>query len=192
MRFLGLLVLAAVLAGCGTAASVAHPRASAHPAICTTPKATPTAPSMQLPARTSVGAGTLATAWATTILAALGAPVNAANNASMIAWFAHEDDRKPAGQLTYGAGENNPLNLAATSGDTVGVTGTEPSGAGPGHPGNLDFRSPDYGVAATVQVIETRYPAIAAALTSGKGLIGNKAVAAELSEWSGGGYASLG
>ena len=182
MRFLGLLVLAAVLAGCGTAASVAHPRASAHPAICTTPKATPTAPSMQLPARTSVGAGTLATAWATNILAALGAPVNAANNASMIAWFAHEDDRKPAGQLTYGAGENNPLNLAATSGDTVG----------PGHPGNLDFRSPDYGVAATVQVIETRYPAIAAALTSGKGLIGNKAVAAELSEWSGGGYASLG
>jgi hypothetical protein len=188
--FDGLLILAAALAGCGSAAVVpAHraPVTPAHPPACT-PKPVP---GMALAARTSVGTGALASQWTTAILTALDAPVNSADTASMLAWFAAEDAGHIAGQYTYGAGEDNPLNLAAVSGDTVGATGSEPSGAGPGHPGNLDFRTPAYGIAATAQVIETRYPAINAALTSGKGLIGNPAVSAELSEWSGGGYASL-
>ena len=109
----------------------------------------------------------------------------------MLAWFSAEDDSKPVGQQTYGAGENNPLNLTAMSGDNVGVVGTEPSGAGPAHPGNLDFSSPDYGVAATAEVIATKYPVINQALLNGKGLIGNSAVSAELAEWSGGGYSAL-
>jgi hypothetical protein len=109
----------------------------------------------------------------------------------MIAWFTAEDNRTAAGQYTYGAGENNPLNLTADSGDVVGVTGSEPSGAGPSHPGNLDFRTSDYGVAATAQVIETRYPEIDEELLYGKGLIRNSAVSAELDKWSGGGYSSL-
>jgi hypothetical protein len=138
-----------------------------------------------------VGTGALARAWATAILTALDAPVNSAGTASLVAWFAAEDAGHIAGQYTYGAGENNPLNLAAVSGDTVGAAGSEPSGAGPSHPGNLDFRTPAYGVAATAEVIETRYPAIDRALTSGRGLIRNPAVSAELAEWSGNGYSSL-
>jgi hypothetical protein len=189
------LILAAALAGCGPAGSSPHPRAPVTPAHLPvgTPGQPPVpAPALQLPANTSVGTGALAAAWATAILTALGAPANTADVTSMIAWFTAEDDRKTAGQRTYGAGENNPLNLTADSGDTVGVTGTEPSGAGPGHPGNLDFRAPDYGIAATAQVIETRYPAIVQALLRGEGLIGNRSVSAELAQWSGGGYSSLG
>ena len=85
--------------------------------------------SMQLPAETSVGTGALADAWASAILADLGAP--AGDTPSMIAWFSAEDGGHPAGQHTDGAGENNPLNLTADSGEFSGVTGTEPSGAGP-------------------------------------------------------------
>jgi hypothetical protein len=109
----------------------------------------------------------------------------------MLAWFSAEDDSRAAGRQTYGAGENNPLNITADSGDNIGVVGTEPSGAGPAHPGNLDFSSPDYGVAATAEVIVTKYPVISQALLNGKGLIGNPAVSAELAEWSGDGYSSL-
>lgn len=190
----GPLILAAALAGCGgSAASTPPPRASvttAHPPVCA-PKPAPGAPSMQLAARTSVGTGAMATAWAAALLKAMDDPGTSADAASMLAWFSAEDDSKAAGQSTYGAGENNPLNLTADSGDNVGVVGTEPSGAGPDHPGNLDFSSPDYGVAATAEVIVTKYPVISQALLNGKGLIGNSAVSAELAEWSGGGYNSL-
>ncbi len=146
---------------------------------------------MQLPAETSIGTGAQANAWASAILAGLGAPPN--NSASLIAWFSAEDGGHPAGQSTYGAGENNPLNLTAYSGDFSGVIGTEPSGAGPSHPGNLDFSTPAQGVSATVAVIRVKYPVLASALTSGKGLISNPdpAIATELSKWSGGGYSSL-
>ena len=146
---------------------------------------------MQLAARTSVGTGAMATAWAATILTAMDDPATSANVASFIAWFTAEDAHKAAGKFTYGAGENDPLNLTAFSGDNVGVIGTEPSGAGPTHPGNLDFRTAAYGVAATAQVIVTKYPVISQALLDGKGLIRNPAVSAELAEWSGGGYSSL-
>lgn len=190
-----MLILAAALAGCGgSASSIPPPRASvttAHPASCPAPKAAPAAPGMQLAARTSVGTGALAAAWATAILTAMNDPASNANVASLIAWFTAEDDHKPAGQMTYGAGENNPLQVTADSGDNVGVVGTEPSGAGPGHPGNLDFSSPDYGVAATAEVIVTRYPVISQALLRGGGLIGNRSVSAELAQWSGDGYSSL-
>src|ERR1035441_7386633 len=109
---LGLAVL--ILAGCGAAAITPPSRApvtSAHPPVCTP------APGMQLAARTSVGTGATATAWAATLLKAMDDPVTAADVSSMLAWFSAEDDRKPAGQDTYGAGEDNPLNLTADSGD---------------------------------------------------------------------------
>lgn len=188
-----LLLVAVTLTLAATDGSSPPPRVSAAPAhlpACT-PKAAPSAPGMQLAARTSVGTGVTAQAWAETLLRAMDDPATAADVASMLAWFSAEDDSKAAGQQTYGAGENNPLNITADSGDNVGVTGTEPSGAGPSHPGNLDFSSPDYGIAATAQVIVTKYPAINQALLTGRGLIRNPAVAAELAKWSGEGYSSL-
>ena len=148
---------------------------------------------MQLPARTSIGTGPQATAWAMAILKALGVPAAArpGDVPSMLAWFAAEDDNKPGGAFTYGAGENNPLNLTAYSASSDGVVGTEPSGAGPGHPGNLDFSTPVRGYTATAWVIKTKYPAIYQALISGRGLLGNPAVSADLSRWSGAGYGAL-
>jgi len=180
-------VLVLALAGCASSQLSTHPAAAtAHPAAQASP------PSMQLAAETSVGTGPLAQRWAAAILAALRAPAgNAVDVTSMIAWFTAEDDGHPAGQRAYGAGGNNPLNLTAYSGDLPGVTGTEPSGAGPGHPGNLDFDTPAHGVAATAWVIMVKYPAIARALISGRGLLDNPAVAAALLEWSGHGYSSL-
>ena len=147
--------------------------------------------SLQFNAHTSVGTGAIAQAWSEAILSALNAPANRANLSSMLAWFMAEDNHTAAGQYTYGAGENNPLNLTADSGDVVGVTGSEPSGAGPTHPGNLNFRTPDYGIAATAEVIQTRYPSINQALLLGEGLIHNPKVASGLREWSGGGYSVL-
>jgi hypothetical protein len=145
-----------------------------------------------LPALTAIGRGAWATAWAGAILAALGAPPSAANITSLISWFAAEDNNGAQGVHADGAGQNNPLNVTAMSGTFPGVTGSEPSGAGPGHPGNYNFDTPAHGVAATAQVVSGgNYPDIHAALMSGAGLIGNSAVSANLSTWSGGGYSSL-
>jgi hypothetical protein len=143
-----------------------------------------------LPALTAIGTGAWAAAWTAGILATLGAPGNAANVASLIAWFAAEDNNGAQGGRADGAGQNNPLNVTSASGTFAGVTGSEPSGAGAGHPGNLNFGTPAEGVAATVEVIGS-YSAIHAALMSGAGLIGNASVSANLSTWSGGGYSSL-
>ena len=151
----------------------------------------PVVVSMQLPAHTSIGTGAQAQLWARAIVNQVVAKPTQADYASLVAWFGAEDAHKPGGAYTYGAGENNPLNLTAVSGDFPGVTGTEPSGAGPGHPGNLDFATPAQGVTATVSVIWVKYPGLARALTSGRGLLGNPAVAADLGRWSGGGYWSL-
>ena len=186
------LILAAVLAGCSTASvpPASAPAAPAHLPDCT-PKATPSRAGHAAGRAHQRGHRGHGQAWAATLLKAMDDPATSADVASMLAWFSAEDDSKAAGQQTYGAGENNPLNLTADSGDNVGVTGTEPSGAGPAHPGNLDFSSPDYGVAATAQVIVTKYPVISQALLDGRGLIRNPAVSGELAEWSGGGYSSL-
>src|ERR1017187_2073625 len=143
-----------------------------------------------LPALTAIGRGAWATQWAGAILTALGAPAGAANTASLIAWFAAEDNNGAQGVHADGAGQNNPLNVTAMSGTFTGTTGSEPSGAGPGHPGNLNFDTPAHGVAAMAQGIRG-YSAIHAALMSGAGLIGNASVSANLSTWSGGGYSSL-
>ena len=144
-----------------------------------------------LPPNTGIGKGSQATTWANAILAALGAPVNAANTASLIAWFAAEDnDASTFGQGAQGVGQNNPLDVTADSGTFTGTTGSEPSGAGPSHPGNLNFDTPAHGVAAMAEVI-SNYSAIHAALMSGAGLIGNASVSANLSMWSGGGYCSV-
>lgn len=156
----------------------------------TAPVTPPVTPPPALPALTAIGRGAMATAWANAMLAALGAPDNAANIASLIAWFAAEDNNGAQGVHADGAAQNNPLNVTAMSGTFTGTTGSEPSGAGPGHPGNLNFDTPAHGVAAMAQVIQG-YSAIHAALMSGAGLIGNGAVSADLSEWSGGGYSAL-
>lgn len=160
------------------------------PAPAPAPAPAPVGTLPVLPALIAIGTGTQATAWANAILAALGASQNSACVASLIAWFAAEDDNQPWGHEADGAGQNNPLNVTEDSGTFAGVTGSEPSGAGPGHPGNLDFDTPAHGVAATAQVIQG-YPAIHGALMSGAGLIGNPAVSANLSTWSDGGYSSL-
>jgi hypothetical protein len=159
--------------------------------VIPTPTPTPAPATLPvLPALTAIGRGAWAAQWADAILAALGAPVNSATGPSLIAWFAAEDNNGAQGVHADGAGQNNPLQITAMSGTFTGVTGSEPSGAGPGHPGNLNFDTPAHGVTAMAQVIGN-YPAIHAALMSGKGLIGNDAVSADLSEWSGGGYSSL-
>jgi hypothetical protein len=155
-----------------------------------TPPVTPPVTLPVLPPNTSVGTGAMAQAWGKAILTALGAPLNAANTSSMVAWFAAEDNNEPEGHNADGVGQNNPLDVTGDSGTFTGTTGSEPSGAGPGFPGNLNFDTPAHGVAAMAEVIRN-YSAIHAALMSGAGLIGNNAVSANLSEWSGGGYSSL-
>ncbi len=161
-----------------------------HTHVVTVP-VTPPAPVVPfLPALQAVGTGSQGQAWAAGILAALGVPATAANINSLVGWFAMEDNHaKTFGQPADGAGQNNPLNVTAMSGSFAGVTGSEPSGV-PGHPGNLNFDTPAHGIAATVQVIKN-YTAIAAALASGAGLIGNAAVSSNLSTWSGAGYSSI-
>lgn len=160
--------------------------------VTSTPPVTPPAALPNLPAQTAIGTGTWATAWAKAILTALGAPQTTANINSLISWFAHEDNNGAQGVHANGAGANNPLNVTASSGSFPGVVGTEPSGAGPGHPGNFDFDTPQHGVSAMASVIANGpYQAIHSALMSGAGLIGNSAVSGNLSTWSGGGYSSL-
>lgn len=171
-----------------------------HTHVVTVPAAAPPAPVPpapavipNLPALQAIGTGTQGQAWAAAILSALGAPQTQANLNSMLGWFAMEDNHaKTFGQAADGAGQNNPLNVTADSFAAMppGVTGSEPSGAGPGHPGNLNFDTPAHGIAAAVEVVKS-YAAIYSALRSGAGLIGNPAVAANLSTWSGGGYSSI-
>ena len=129
------LLLLLALAGCSS-------RVPGHAAVI-----------LQLPARSSIGTGIQARLWAAGILAALDASPGSADIASMIAWFEAEDAHKAAGALTYGAGENNPLNLTEASGKFPGEVGFEPSGAGPGHPGNINFRTAELGMAASSWVI---------------------------------------
>ena len=126
-----------------------------------------------LPYGTSIGTGPNAVAWAEAILAGLGAPQTAANVNSLVDWMDQEG----------GGGVNNPLNVANAS----GATGTINSA------GVNDFGSPQAGVAATVARLENPFAStIVAALRSGQGLIGNKNVSGALSQWSGGGYDTIG
>jgi hypothetical protein len=177
----------------GTLTPASAPAPAPAPAPTPTPTPTPApAPAAPpfLPALTAIGTGTQATAWAQAILSVLGAPLNTPNVNSLISWFAHEDNNGAWGAPADGAGQNNPLNVTSYSGSFPGVTGSEPSGAGPGHPGNYNFDTPAHGVSAMTTVIKN-YGAIHGALMSGVGLIGNPAVSANLSTWSGGGYSSL-
>ena len=177
-----------------TGPAVFNPDGSHTHTIPATTPVTPAPPAAlpNLPAQTAIGTGAWATAWATAILAALGAPASQANINSLISWFAHEDNNGAQGVHANGAGANNPLNVTASSGSFAGVVGSEPSGAGPGHPGNFDFDTPAHGVAAMASVIANGpYQAIHSALMSGAGLIGNSSVSGNLGTWSGGGYTSL-
>jgi hypothetical protein len=120
--------------------------------------------------------GSSAESWASSILAALGAPQTAANVSSLTGWFAREG----------GGGANNPLN---TTLPTAGSTGSINSA------GVQSYGTPAEGITATVDTLEgSGYSAIVSALKSGQGLIGSTsaAVSQELSTWSGGGYSSVG
>lgn len=125
-----------------------------------------------LPASTALS-GTAATIWAVAILKSINAPTNTANVSSMIGWFHNEG----------GGGANNPMNTTLS---TSGATGSINS------VGVKDYGTPSEGVSATAQTLQSGYPAIVAALKSGKGLANTSGdVASELSTWSGGGYTSI-
>lgn len=158
---------------------------SAPSAPSTSPAATAIQP---LPSQTAIGTGANAHAWAAAILKALGAPVTTANVNSMVGWFQEEDNAGPEGARADGIGENNPLSITAFTPGITGSSGSVTSGAG--GPDNLTFPTVAAGVNAIREAL-AHYPLIRNALLSGAGLIGNSAVASELSLWSGGGYNSV-
>ena len=196
-RFLtAVIVIAASLAlaeGCTT--TVSTPRnvtgtpissASSTPPV---PSASPTATTAQpLPSQTAIGTGANARAWAAAILKALSAPVTTANVNSLVGWFQKEDNGGQEGARADGIGENNPLSITAFTRGITGSSGSVTSGAG--GPDNLTFPTVAAGVNAIREALAA-YPLIRKALVSGAGLIGNPAVASELSLWSGGGYSSV-
>jgi hypothetical protein len=166
---------------------VTHPSLTPTPMVTLTYYGTP----QNLPSQTAIGAGANAQDWAAAILVNLGAQVNIANVASLVAWFGQESNHGSAGQEADGIGRNNPLSITGASG-IAGADGSVPSGAGPDYPANLAFPTPAVGIAAIGQALAS-YPAILAALQSGLGLpeANEAAVARELTEWSGGGYNSV-
>jgi hypothetical protein len=94
----------------------------------------------------------------------------------MYNWAAHEGP--------YGSqASNNPLNTTIhTAGDEGSFDGTPVQ----------NYATEAEGLAATAETLLSGYPAIVSALRHGVGLsTGNPQVAAELSEWSGGGYSSV-
>lgn len=120
--------------------------------------------------------GSTATAWATAILAAIGAPNSQSNVTSLTDWFNQEG----------GGGANNPLN---TTQPGFGATNSINS------LGVKSYATPADGVAATAATLKSGlYPGIVNALKSGSGLVGidSSQVASELSTWSGGHYSTVG
>ena len=112
--------------------------------------------------------GQAAAEWAVAILDALKAPITEANVYSFAGWFAREG----------GGGSNNPMNT--TLGSQYPTINSD---------GVRDFPTPGIGVQETVATLEDGYSAIVASFRAGVGLEKpNAATAAELHEWSGGGY----
>lgn len=118
-------------------------------------------------------------AWAAAQLAAILAPPTKANIDSLAAWSSHEApwNASPPDGAEY---THNPLNTTLADGSvgTVNSVGVR--------------IYPDWptGIAAIAKTILGGYPAILAALRSGRGLcVGG--VSADFLKWSGGGYASI-
>lgn len=113
--------------------------------------------------------------WGVAICRALKAPVTLDNVYTFAGWFAEEG----------GGGENNPMNS---------TEGNYPDTPGSWNVDHVkDYPTPQIGVAETVATLQNGYyPAIVAAFRAGVGLgHPGASAAAELGEWSGGGYHAL-
>jgi hypothetical protein len=121
---------------------------------------------------TTTPASTSQADWVRTLLTALGAPQTPANMNSMVAWINKEspwNSSAPDGALYT----NNPLN---TTQPAQGATSINSSGV-------KKYVTAAEGIAATAATI-VQYPAILAALRSGKGLCGSN-LASSFYKWSG-------
>ena len=111
--------------------------------------------------------------WIDSFLTAVGAPVTAANEASIRAWISHEGDFATSG--------NNPLNTTQSNSDSIGTKNSV---------GVQIFRTPSGGVNANATaLLNGLYGDILLLLRSGQGLCGHTLHG--LSVWSGGGYSSV-
>ena len=111
--------------------------------------------------------------WIDSFLAAVGAPLTTANEASVTAWIAHEGDFASSG--------NNPLNTTQSNSDSIGIKNSV---------GVQIFRTPSGGVNANATaLLNGLYGDIVLLLRSGQGLCGH--TLRGLSTWSGGGYSSV-
>lgn len=118
--------------------------------------------------------GQLASDWAVALLEYRGCPVNEANVYSFAGWFAEEG----------GGGENNPMN--STLGDQYPSIFPLPK------PQVRSYPTSTVGVEMTWETLGDGYSAIEGAFKAGLGLGSpSAAVAAELGEWSGGGYHAI-
>lgn len=112
------------------------------------------------------------------MLAAAGAPPTPANIRSLVAWRTHESpwNSSPPDGANY---THNPLNTTYSKGSTGVVNGV----------GVRIYPNWVVGIRATVATWQG-YPAILAALKSGKGVCGG-GFGSEFMQWSGNGYSSV-
>jgi hypothetical protein len=112
------------------------------------------------------------TAFIRAVLADLGAPATTADITSLADWFPHEGT----------AAANNPM---ATTMDAPGATTFN-------YDGVKNYPTAAEGAEATARTLDDgRYPGIAAALKSGRGLCGDTSLAGEFLTWSGNGYSGV-
>lgn len=111
--------------------------------------------------------GSAATVWSVAILKSLNAPITTSNIGSLNAWYVKEG----------GGGQNNPLNTTLSTSATTSTINSD---------GVKGYSTPAAGVSATSQTLNGGYPAIVAALKSGKGLGSDPtgAIAADLRKWA--------
>lgn len=125
---------------------------------------------------TGSAADTHSPAFAKDILQALGAPQTFANVVSLTSWIQREGNLPSVDQF-------NPLDSTQPLGGSSGTNSANVQ----------SYPNWATGVNATVDtLVNGRYPAIVAALKSGRGLpSSNPQVAQELSTWSGGSYTGI-
>lgn len=126
--------------------------------------------------------------WSTELLTLLKAPLTPQNYQFLNQWATREHNGGPA----LSDGSNNPFFTTAGAGGTVGPlkAGTFPEW---NSIGVARYPTLEVGVFANALHIGTEYPAIAGALRSGNpsSQAGNAQFQAELTRWSGGGYAGF-
>lgn len=126
--------------------------------------------------------------WTTELLALLHAPPTPENYKFLNQWATREHNGGPA----LSDGSNNPFFTTAGAGGTVGPfkSGTFPTW---NSIGVARYPNLEVGVGINAYHIASEYPAIAGALRSGNpaASAGNAQFQAELTRWSGGGYAGF-